>query len=83
MTIKDAINLVRKNNPKNSILLCEETDNWFKFSLGDEHNAPLINSSTYAVNKKTGKGSWINYFGAPKEYRAEIPIHIYSSDFFK
>lgn len=60
MTLKEAIDVCKKNtNGMTPVDGVETTNYYLFFTLVNEKGRPLYNSSKFVVNKQTGESGWI------------------------
>lgn len=82
MNINEAIRLARKKDPNLTPLMCMETKNWFKISMGNKSGEAIGNGCTYAVDKKTGECGWKSMF-ADEDFFNDQLVRIYENEEIK
>lgn len=59
MTYEEAVQIAKRDEPTLEVIYGSEQEDQFLLVMG-KNGSPLLNSSVYLVNKKTGKGEWVN-----------------------
>lgn len=76
--IKQAVSIAKEKNKNMDLFYCLETNNWFKFSLALNKDELLGSGSVFAVNKKNGKNSWVNFALAPDDFAFDPIVKEYT-----